>query len=176
MKKVLKIVIFGFICLIVSGFLLYQYKLNEYYKLGSANEKYIREKVFAKDSENRGYSDEAKRQMDEDMAGLNNNPKVRRVYELSRIQQRKNLLANSQKEYIDGFKRWKKLFHCVEQLSPDLYYFKNLYENINPDGKRMAELLQIVHEKYTKRLSYDENYELANSFPTTEECEKFSNE
>lgn len=180
MKKLLKIVLFGFIGLVVCGYGLYRYKLNEYYKLGEKNEKYIKEKVFAKDSENRGYSDEAKRQMDEDLEVLNYDPiakaKVRRVYELSLIQERKNVLSNSQKEYLDGYVRWSKLFHCVSYLSENKYFFNNLFKNMHPDGERMSDLLEIVDQKYTKRLSYDEKYDLINSFATEEECEAFANE
>lgn len=154
------------------------------YRLETAiqtNREYILTKVFEKDSEGRGYSDRAKRLMEEELTIFNNDQIMRKYFDRLLKLERQLALVTSKKEYFDTFILRGKVSSCLGDYVIRTYSndkprkkFKNwLKEDESFESNNMNELLTIVEKQYSPNPNMDEWSLLMNSRPTDQECQDY---
>lgn len=158
-----------------------RYRINKFYSLSPVNETYIKTKVFGKDSENRGYSDRAKKMIDEDVAIYNNDPNIKNLLINVAKSNRNIALSNSVESFHKNLEFSMKVKSCLltylvdkyknEQIKHEFkYYLKENYESDNMD-----KLLNIVSLKYQKTISNDILIKLVARKFTEQECRDVKN-
>lgn len=176
-KKIIKItlIVVSILAIIIGlGYWYYLYKLEKYYLLTEGNEKFIKEKVWAKDSDGKGYSDKGQLQMESDLKGVDD-PKIWNLYKAYLRQVRKLTVSKNQQDYINNYKVYSKLMDCITFSVPSVNNVKWLLKEQNStENDNLIILDEFLFQKYTKRMKYDDVYDLLNTSTTKEECERLS--
>lgn len=179
MKKIIKI--YAIVFLIIGCCYLFLLKERKEYNLviEKKDEAYIKNKVFSVDSENRGYSDQAKKLMNQDLTQVNNDEIIAKLYAKSNIAERMIALSKTKKEFIRNFIHWTKVTQCLTthmvKQHPSVR-LKNFYNDKNSSEKISINLvIDALTDQYTSSNSVAEDQKLMNSFPTDKECEEMIN-
>lgn len=180
MKKIFKIIGFlVFALFVIYGFWYYN-RITNNEKVNIKNKEFINNQVFSKDSENRGYSDDAKKMMDEDLKIVGNDKEIKKLYELVEKSKRNLVLSKNKKEYINNFILWSKYKRCVVNLKIEKYpdvQLKNLLKtNNNEESIKMNNVGEYKSQEFLKNSTFEENHKMMNTFPTEKECGDFLNE
>lgn len=134
-------------------------------KISENNQEFIKTKVFSKDSENRGYSDEAKELMNENLKHLNNDPDVKKLYIMMNKSLRVLTLSKNEKEYYNNFIRFAQLQQCLMFMI--ITKFPNRQKNsfiTKPTNEelKMNKIIDFLDYKYTKDYTIKENQIMTN--------------
>lgn len=142
------------------------------------NQRFIHNKVFGKDSENRGYSDRAKKYMEEELEVFDNDPIMRIYFDKLLKQERKEVLVKSQSEYIKEITLRSRIRSCLINHYIDTYPDKKfirwplVIQYFESDN--MKDLTKAVSYEYEPGLTQEEVDDIYRS-PTDKECEDIKN-
>lgn len=156
-------------------------RLNENKKINNMNEVYIKKEIFSKDSDNRGYSDEAKKLMDEDLALMDNDKYIYKLYIKKEKELRKVALSHNHKEFYQNYIKTSNVWHCLGTLINEKYpniYAKNFLSKDSSEKKQINQMLNYLHNKYAKYYTWDEHIDITMKATNLDEekCEKILNE
>lgn len=176
---ILKISLFIVIIVgLVYGFL-YEMRISENSKNEQTHEEFVNKEVFSKDSENRGFSDEAKKSVDEVLKIVNNDPEITKLFYRMKKMTRIRALSKTPEEFHNNFINWSKTHSCVFDMIDNKYPNVDIFpilDQKNEEDERIEKLNHALSIYLTKDFSFEKDYEMMNVEPTEQECKDYLNE
>lgn len=177
MKKIILLISCFFT--IIYLYILYN-RVSYNNKISENNQEFIKTQVFSKDSENRGYSDEVKSLMEEDLKQVDNDQDVTKLYMMMNKSLRILTLSKNETEYYNNFIRYTQLSQC---LSSFMISKNNKIEKVNfidapsIEELNMNKVIDFLDYKYTKNYTMKENQIMMKNAEINEKiCKDFVNE